>query len=354
MKRLTNRVLVGVAAACVLYVATGWSYAGVVNLNDTATGFGLTPVIGLNQGSAAGIADGTMYSWVITIAASPRNWSGATNIQPWITWPSDQQIRTVRVWEDRDAGGGSYDRLRIDRLDTGGSTAVEGAGGWLNVYDSGTGQSIQFSDVDLGATYTTRGLRVRVDKTTTDVNVGEVAVFGPLPLGGTLTSLRVFPTNVVASGVEYGGAAGANNVNWFDRWQVGATVNPDPDFWYDMFFANAKLDAVSLTFAQQGVHGAVPTSWELLADTGSGLTSLGTFSRTTAQNGQIDGVYYINIGSLSGVNQIRLRVPEANTGGNGLALMEFEAFQTEPIPEPGTVGLLALGAGLALFRRRRT
>jgi len=326
----------------------------VTNLNNTATTFGLTPSVALNQGSAAGIADGTMWAWAHGASASPRIYaSPAQNLQPWMTWATDQEIRMVRVWEDDEIAGHAYDRLRLDVLVGTLDPTIEG--NWSNVYDSGTGQFIKFRDIDLGATYTMRGLRIRADITaSTDINVGEVAVFNELPKGGTLTTRRVFPSSIAGSSTGFSlGPNGANDAIWFTRW-IGDTPasNPGSDYTYDLNFNNATLDTLSLTFANQGGVSAIPSSWELLMDTGTGLSSLGTFNATTAQNGQTRGQYYISLGSrVSGVSHIQLRVPEANlAGGLALSLVEFEAFNV--IPEPSMAVLLALG-GLVLWRRHR-
>ena len=338
------------ALTVILALGAGPAGATVVNLSTTATGFGLLPDTSpLSQGTVAGIANGQMFDWASTSGTSPREFA-LSNLQPYMTWGSDQQVRTVRVWSDVST---TYDRVRIDTLTPGGTATVEGD--WINRYDSGTGLGQRFQDVDLGSTYTTRGVRTRVDKTTADINVGEVAVFNPLDLGGTLTAARVFPTSVAASSVGFGAvAANASNttVNWYNRWLGGTpAANPGSDYTYDMFFTNAALDAVSLTFARQCGISEIPSSWELLVDTGSGLTSLGTYTTTVAQDGNTRGMYYLNIGSLQGVDQLRLRVAEANVpGGLAVGLMEFEALHT--IPEPCTTILLATGA-LLLCRQRR-
>ena len=112
---------------------------------------------------------------------------------------------------------------------------------------------------------------------------------------------------------------------------------------------SAKLQGLAITWAPQAGFAALPTSRELLADTGAGLTTLGTFAPTTAQNGAIRGQNYYDIGLLSGVTQIQLRIPESATGGVGVSVVEFEAFLD--IPEPATAAL-AGSAALLLLRRR--
>src|SRR5581483_3796958 len=71
--------------------------AGVADLSYSANGFALNPSIALTQGSAVGIADGTMFDWGSGAGTSPRD-SGGTTISPYMTWSTPQTIGSVRVW----------------------------------------------------------------------------------------------------------------------------------------------------------------------------------------------------------------------------------------------------------------
>src|SRR5688572_20070415 len=231
MKRSTSLMLM--LALCTASTAE----ATVVNLATTATGFGLLPVIVLNQGTAAGIADGALFSWFGPVT-SPRTFTG-TSIQPYMTWASAQNVRIIRAHRD---ASGDWDRFMIDTL-VGANPAIEG--NWVNRYDSGPGLAVpasRFQDVDLGTTYSTLGVRVRSFRPGGDTDVGEVAVFGPQDFAGNLTSLKAAPTSFAASSTEHRAPNLAVNDDWYDSGWLShnTTVNPGTDFTYDLFFAGGQ------------------------------------------------------------------------------------------------------------------
>jgi len=339
-------------ATCLAVIFGPAAKAAVVNLSASATGFGTTPSVTLSQGTASGIADGSEFSWASGLGTSPRVGTG-TSLQPYMTWGTAQSIRTVRVWQDVNLTG--YDRIVIDQL-TGSNPAVEGD--WTTVKDTGTGLSKIFVDLDLGTTISTTGLRVRAFQSSADVTVGEVATFGPIAYGsggGTLTARRLTPTSTAASSTGFGRVTGNAQDGWLAAGPTAWTsylsdtpaANAGSDFTYDMFFNGAEIDSAALTWYPQAGFAGVPSSWEILVDKGSGLQSLGTFS---ASGSRLQ--YYFDFGFQQGVQQLRLRAPEANVpGGVGIGIAELEAFQF--IPEPSAVMLLGIG-GLLLRRKRRT
>jgi hypothetical protein len=287
-----------------------------------------------------------MYDWSSDIT-SPRSFT-ATNIQPYMTWATPQNIASVRVWADVDSK--KFDRLIIETLNPGGNPAVDGD--WTVRVDTGTGINADFRDIYLGGTFSTTGLRVRAFSAAADINVGEVAVFGPLGIDrtSTLTDLRVLPTAWAASSTNGANAASrATDGLWTKspggHWLSDTSANnPGSDFILDMTMPNAIVTALSVTFA--GVSGLsnVPSSWEIFYDTGGGLTSLGTFTRVGTRD-----QYYIDLGmTLIGVRSFRVRVPESAVV-QGVSIMEFEAFNLT-VPEPAAVGALL---PLLLLRRRR-
>jgi hypothetical protein len=336
------------ALAFVVLFCTGHAGAApLVYHSPSASGFGLLPSVSLSQGTASGIADGRMFTGWFSGATSPRVFSPATNLQPYMTWSSPQTVGAFRVWQD---AASNWDRLMIDVLAPSGNPTVEGD--WVNQYDSGTGLvgvPANFQEFAMTAVVT-QGVRVRAFTTGGDTDVGEANVFGNL--GGTLSSFRKFPTSIAASSSEFRPAGEANDANWFNSW-LSATPgsNPGSDFTYDLNYAGGQnLSALGITWSTQpGFANVVPASWEILIDTGSGLTSFGTFSKTTAQNGQDRGQYYIDLGGMiGGVQQVRLRIPE---GADRVSMTEFEAFM---IPEPTSAALLlGLGAFVGLRRARR-
>jgi hypothetical protein len=335
---------------CVAIGLASATHGTVVNLSASATGFGTTPAVTLDQGTASGIADGSEFSWASGVATSPRL-SSATNLQPYMTWGTAQSIRSVRVWQDVNLNG--YDRIVIDQL-TGSNPAVEGD--WTTVRDTGTGLSKVFVDLDLGTTISTTGLRVRAFQSSADITVGEVATFAPLSGTGvgTLTQRRLIPTSTAASSTGFGRVSGNAQDGWLAAGPTAWTswlsdtpaANAGSDFTYDMFFTGAEIDSAALTWYPQAGFAAVPSSWEILVDKGSGLQSLGTFS---ASGSRLQ--YYFDFGFQQGVQQLRLRAAEASVpGGLGVAIAEFEAFQF--IPEPSAMCLVGIG-GLVLWKRMR-
>ena len=342
-------ILAMAALAFVVLFCTGHAAAApLVHLSPSASGSGFLPAVSPSQGTASGITDGRMFTGWFGAATSPRVFSPATNIQPYMTWSTPQNVGAFRVWQD---AASDWNRLMIDVLAPGGNPTVEGD--WLNQYDSGTGLTgvaANFQEVALSAGVSTQGVRIRAFTTGGDTDVGEANVFAPFD-GGTLSSYRVFPTSIAASSSEFRPAGEANDANWYNSWLSATPAsNPGTDFTYDLNYAGGKtLSALGITWSTQpGFANVVPASWEILIDTGSGLTSFGTFSKTTAQNGQDRGQYYYDLGIMGGVQQVRLRIPE---GADRVSMTEFEAFM---IPEPTSAAmLLGLGTFMGLRRVRR-
>jgi len=340
MRTQTVRLAAGIMGGLLAAGADG----AVVNLAESASGTGLLPVVALSQGSPNGIRDGGMFDW-FNGASSPRNFS-LTNLQPYMIWSALQDVRLVRAWGDV---GNTYDRIRIDTL-TGTDPTQEAD--WVNRYDSGTGLGQRFVDVDLGASYSTQGVRVRVDKAAVDVNVGEVDVFSALPVTGTLTANLVPATGATASSSEYGAPGDAIDGSWYGNRWMGASpaANPDPSYWLQASYDNADVSLISLTFCAQGNYSVVPRTYTLELEDGSGWHTIGTFNRPD----DVRQHFYHDLGtSYFGVQNIRVSALEgADLDGFRLALQEIEAFDVIFIPEPATAAILAL-ASLGLLARRR-
>ena len=302
----------------------------VSNLAASASGNGLLPSVALFQGSAAGIYDGNIWSWGGTYGATSPRVNTSNNIQPYLTWSTDQTLRTIRLLRD---AAGTYDRVVIDTLN--GSDPTQEAN-WTSRYDTGSGANVTFLDVDLGATYTTKGLRVRTFRGANDCDVGELAAFGPLPLGGTLSSRRVWPTNTTATSSRFRSPPEASDGNWMQFGWLSDTTNGNPGIEWQLtqwYSNNASFNAVSVTFGMQSGWNYHPNSWQLQLDQGSGFASVGTFAK--------DGVrqqYYHNLGLQTGVRALRLVVQELDTpdGALSVGVVEMEAFLTV-ITAKGTV-----------------
>ncbi len=336
-------------AAAAIAVSADPAQATITNLAQGASGAGVLPSISLDQGTAAGIFDSSMYSWYGLLgASSPRNFT-ATNIQPYLTWANDQTVRTVRVWFDyTNVNPFQFDRLVIDSL-TGSDPTQEGS--WTTRLDTGSGLAARFADLNLGSTVVTKGLRVRAFKSTADVNVGEVAVFGPdaIPNYTTLTAAKVIPTNVVASSFRFRPASQGANGDWFDGGWLADTngANPGTDYTLDLQFGNAEINGVSVTFAPQGGYAGLPTNYSIQVqyENTSNFVNLGTFATVGSQL-----QYYLDFGKVSGIRTLRLDVPESQVPSNlSVAVIEFEPFF---VPEPSGVMLVGL-AGLMVALRRR-
>ena len=327
-----------------------------INLSHTATTFGLLPNVTLDQGFANGVEDGN--EWGTWVTQSPVTFTSPTvfftnQIGVYMTWATDQSVRSARVWKEYN---NTYTEVYVDTLNASGSATNETD--WT-VRSSNTGLgSVNFLDMDLGAAYQTKGVRVRVKNNgETATRIGEIGVYGPAGAGGigTLSSHRATASSVIASSVGWGAvAAGASDANWLSRWLSDTpAANTGTDYTYDINFSGGtNVGGATLLFNTQSNPGIaeMPTSWELLVDQGSGLTSLGTFSPTMAQNGYRNRqLYTYDFGQLyTGVIQLQLRVPESAVV-NGVSLMEFEALD---IPEPASL-LLLMATGALLFLRRR-
>ena len=326
------------------------SQAAVLNLAESASATGLNPIVSLNQGSAGGIRDGIMNNWGGAVT-SPRIFSGATNLQPYMTWSSTQSVSSVRVWRDTPLTGGTYTQIYVDVLNAGGNPAVNGD--WTQVYDSGSITSTQFLDMDLGGSYNTTGIRVRTNiGSAGDINVGEVAAFGGQP--GTLSSYRIFPTTTTASSVQGANVASlASNNVWQNSLWVGAApgTNPGNEYFLDLNFSTGTtLNAASLSFVQGAGFAQLATgTFKLQYSTigSSSFLDIGTYSISGTRQ-----QYYYDFGStLSNVDVLRFWADETSYSSLGPGVSEFEAFNV--VPEPSTALLSVLGIGLVLLRPRR-
>ena len=301
---------------CLSPDATNLAYAA------SATGFQPDPGA-LFQGTSGGIINGTMYDFLTGTASSPRL-NGATTMQPYMMWGSDQTVRQVRVIEDVTA---AYDRVMVDTLKSGGSATNEGD--WVGQKDTGTGFNNKIYDVDLGAAITTRGVRVRVFKTAADITVGEVQVFGPQPNGGSLKSSKLTPASITASSTNttYTTTGAAIDGNYFVRW-LSATpaLNPGTTYTLDITYNTPKMiNGVSVLYCQQGGYSDLPSQWSLKVNTGMGFNTLGSYTPTGSRLW-----YFYNVTpAISAQNTtFRLEVPESAVT-NGVAVYEFEAYSLD-------------------------
>lgn len=314
----------GILAIALCTLATGSpSLASpplVSNLAASATGDGLLPNVALFQGTPAGIYNAHLFSWG-GAADSPRA-TTTNNIQPYLTWSADQNVRIIRLWRD---AAGTYDRVIIDTL-SGADPAQEA--NWTSRYDTGAGTNVTFLDIDLGATYATRGLRIRTFRTANDCDVGEVAAFRPLPLGGTLSSHRVWPTNTTASSSRFRSPSEASDGNWMQYGWLADTTNNNPGSEWQLtqsFSNRTSFNAVSITFGMQPGYNCQPNSWQLQIDQGAGFVSLGTFTKVADRQ-----QYYHNIDLQTDVRALRLVVQESETtdGALSVGVLEMEALLT--------------------------
>jgi hypothetical protein len=334
-----------------------------INLNPSVSGTGLFSS-GSYLGSTARMVEGTHNAWTGN-SGNLAPYSSSTNaIRGYITWSSQQDIRFVRTWPEAMAGFGGgwvgndyWDQVKVDTLDGPASGAGTEAN-WVTRYTSGTGLNTQFQDIDLGATYTTYGIRVQTSWTNNHISLGEIEAFGPLK-GTSLSASRLYPTSVGGSSEAFffrGYGLATNNLWIADGgWLSSASgVNPGTNYYYNMNYSTAQtVGGLSVHFFQQSSFCDTPTNWEFLVDQGSGLTSLGVYSKVNNSFGEPRQSYYYGFDQvLSGVTQIQIRVQESDIkDGLGLGLVEFEAFSSL-IPEPGSL-LLMLGAGALLALRRR-
>src|SRR5262245_35337146 len=97
---MLDRRSILMGAAVVLCLAAGAGAAVLENVAYTATGAGTLPSVSLDQGglTPTGLFDGSMFAW-FGGASSPRRFTD-TSFQPYMTWSTDQTIRTTRIWFD--------------------------------------------------------------------------------------------------------------------------------------------------------------------------------------------------------------------------------------------------------------
>jgi hypothetical protein len=350
----TMAKLMVLLAAAVLAVSANAAVTDF-NLATYATGFGIQSNAPLTQGAASGVADRLQWQdWSAGWNAIPFNSPTVTNstgkLGVYMTWSSDTAVRTVRVLRDISH---TYDEIYVDTLNAGGNATNDAD--WT-VRSSNTGlANVPYYNIELANSYTTRGVRVRVHNTASDINrtsIGEIAVYSTLGLAGTgtINTLRVAPSSVTASSVSLWGtpASFANDTNWTTRWLSAVpTSNPGTDYTYSMNFSSGKsIGGVQMIINQQLGFAEYPSTWELLVDQGSGLSNILTVAKPTTSYREL---HCYDFGQIyTGVTQLQFRCAESAVT-NGVGLIEFEALY---IPEPGSL-LLLLGAGALLALRRR-
>jgi hypothetical protein len=339
--------------------------AALVNLSFSATGGGIlndpppTPTIG--QGNAPGIPgirDGNQWDW-LGPANSPRVNVPASQLGAYMTWNTPQPVRTLRYFHDLFTVGVQLDHIILDTL----VGAAAGAGdnsNWVQRFDSrfdtfdGSADNagvLRFLDIDLGATYSTQGVRVRAFATGSDQVVGEVAVISPLAVPGTMTDNRIAPSGpAVASSSGFGQVgAGATDDRFFNRWLSGTpAANPGDVYTLDIpYDGTVEMTDVSIIFGSQGNFSEIPTTFLIQRALGGGLYETIATVDTTATPGR--AMYFVHLGPQYNVAGLRLLVEESAVT-NGVAVFEFEAFN---LPEPGAAIATAGVAVLTFSRRRR-
>jgi len=332
------------------------------NLANSVSGWGnFAPI---TQGNNANVTDATLFWNNNQVNMGPTRGDG-TNISPYVTWSSAQTVGTVRVWAEDFRGyfrQWLYHQLKVDTL-VGPASGAGTEANWVTRYTSATGLNTGFVDCALGGDFVTYGVRVQAFKTTNDINVGDIAIFTSLKSGTTLTDARARPTSIATSGDWFSDQQRRSWLATNGAWHDGGWLSQPPvtnagtNITLTLnYTAATNIGGFSVYWWAQPTYSSVPTNWELWADTGSGLAQLGTFSRSTAANGQMRLNYNYTFDQLlAGVTQLELRVREDQVVSTlGINMVEFEAFNSILVPEPASTLLLVVGGtALMLARRRR-
>jgi len=238
-------LLVAAVLAAGVLAASGQSIVDF-DLARTASGQSALPLLPTYQGWSNSLCDGSMISWTVDDSGI-LGWTVTNNaFQPYLVWTNRQVIRSLRVWNDNYTGYGrpnAWDQVLVDTL-AGPPSGATNEANWVNRYASATGLAAFAHEVDLGAPCATHGVRVRVFRPagSNDVNVGEIAVYGPRSAGPqTLSAARLAPTSTAASS-EYG--AGRDRSKAVDGIYSGggylslkAADNPGTEFYYELNYA---------------------------------------------------------------------------------------------------------------------
>jgi hypothetical protein len=317
------------------------------NLARTAAGKGSLPVLPSYQGWTNSLNDGSLLWWTADAVSGEIGWTVTNAVfQPYLTWMKAQRIRSVRLWNDNFTGYGRYnawDQVLVDTLE-GPPDGATNEANWVNRHASAPGLSAFAYEADLGDTFRTYGLRVRVIRpaNSNDTNVGEIAVYGPRSGGPqTLTAARQAPTSTAASS-DFG--AGRDKGKAVDGVYSGggflslsATNNPGTNFYYEVAYASPgrTVGSLALLWNRQVTNFCdVPSAWDIELVTGDVTNRVGTFNRELTPR-LLGGtlyrlLYHYDLGQVwRGVTKVRLVVPEDNVAnGLGIGIGEIEVFQT--------------------------
>jgi len=306
----------------------------------------------LTGGQAGGIIDRSIWGFN-GIVTSPR--VNNTYVQPYLTWSSDQNVRILRILNDTFAA--TYDRLIVDTLNTGGNPTNNAD--WTQRFDTGAGLANPGPfDLNLGATYSTRGVRVRANRSglSGDFAFGEMEVYTGFPVSGTLADNRIsVPTANYSASSTLGGTSPGFAGQWNDRWLSQSQVNNGGSaFTLDRHFTTAtNVTNLSLAFANKNDNGVrvVPTSWDIFVKTTGNATwtLAGTYTSSNSNLATPATWYYLDLPGLYNVTDLRVSVPFSSVGSDAIGIHYTEAFN---LPEP-SAALFAGGAVVGMMARRR-
>lgn len=184
---------------------------------------------------------------------------------------------------------------------------------------------------------------------TDDIN-GQLAISSHTPSSGNLSTLTDAATpSSPSDNVVVGPGTATVSLSW----DLGAIVDP----------TLRRLDTVSIWLAQgsQGFNGSLATSLD-----GNSYTAIANSGHNVpldavgSVRGGVATTFHHILYDFTGTNVSNFRYVQLNTSGyitvlgeDGIQPLFVEVDMTTSVPEPSTVALLAIGAGIVGFSLRK-
>jgi hypothetical protein len=162
----------------------------------------------------------------------------------------------------------------------------------------------------------------------------------------------VFPPHATTGyiGANFNNTAGTGTIsNWLLTPEISLQNGAMWSFWTRTVDAPAFPDRLHLKMSTNGGSTNVGDFTTVLVSINNGLTTTGYPNAWTEFSGTISGLG----GPVQGRLAFHYDVPQGGPTGANSDYIGIDTFDYNPVPEPGTIAVVALGLGALMLRRRK-